>query len=144
VSQRAEGPDRVDHFRDHLDVLLALAGRHKIEPASLLLDAKLLQRPQQQAVALDGAIVPLLVVAIAGMTRQNQHAIGAQAEGLQNELRIDAAAAHDPDDSHVVRAGDLGGAGFVGAGVGAPVAQKADDLRFEHAGARGRWRRLGH
>ena len=84
---------------------------------------------QQHSMALGRAVVALFVMAVARVAGQDQDAVGSLAIGLQHELRVHAAAAHHADDAHVRRIGRLRRAGFVGAGVGAPVAQEADDFR---------------
>ena len=94
----------------------------------------LLQHPLQQAEAAQGLVVAFLVVAVAGVAAADEHAVGALGEGLQDELRVEAAGAHDPDDAHVGRVRHARGAGQVGRGVGAPVAEEGDDAGLEAVG----------
>src|SRR5689334_21269289 len=101
--QRAESAQAIDHVRDDLDELLALTRRDVIEAAALLFNAELGKQFQQHSMALGGAIVALFVVAIAGVTGENQHAVRSLTECLQDKLRVDATAAHDPDGMDIRR-----------------------------------------
>ena len=96
-------------------------------------DAHVLEHPLQHLEAAEHLVVAFDVVAVAGMAAADEHAVSAPGQRIQDELRIHAAGAHQPDDA------DVGGvlqprhAGEVGGGVGAPVAEEGDD-----AGARRR------
>jgi hypothetical protein len=61
----------------------------------------------------------------------DQDAIGPLGEGVDDEIGVDHAGAHDPDDEAVGRILDPRNPRQVSAGVGAPVAEKGDDQRFE-------------
>ena len=68
-------------------------------------------------------------MAVAGrMAAGNDHAVGAFGESLEDEGRLDAPRAHEPDDVHVGRLLHAGDAGRVGRGVGAPVAEETHDV----------------
>jgi len=70
-------------------------------------------------------------VALAGVAAGHHHAVGAPGQGLEDEGRVHAPAAHQADHAEVGLVLDAGGAGEVGGAVRAPVAEEADDLRLE-------------
>jgi hypothetical protein len=67
------------------------------------------------------------------MTAGNQDAIGAFLKGLQNIKGIDPAGAGNPDDPDVRGILDSADARQVCAGIGTPVADNGNDLRFPAA-----------
>ncbi len=75
--------------------------------------------------------LPGYVVAVADVAAGYKHCVRAQAEGLHDEGRVNTARAHHTDDTDVGRILDTGGARQVGARIGTPVAQYAEDLGFE-------------
>ena len=75
------------------------------------------------------------VVAVADVAAAHHHAVGAPGEGGHDELGVDAPRAHHADDVDVGRVLEARGAGVVGAGVRAPVAEKRDDARLPRLAA---------
>jgi len=61
----------------------------------------------------------------------DEDTVGALGEGVDDEIGVDHAGAHDPDDAAVGRILDPRDPGQIGAGIGAPVAEKGDDQGFE-------------
>jgi hypothetical protein len=68
------------------------------------------------------------------MTTADQHAVGAPRECIEDELRIDAAGAHQPDNSNVGGVPKTGNARQIGCGVRTPITKKSDDARFPAVG----------
>jgi hypothetical protein len=97
--QRPKCPDGTHHFGHDAYEPVSFARGDVVKIASFLLDAELFQLAQQHAVTLDCPVIALFVVAVAGMASQDHHTVGALAESFQNELRIDAAAAHHSYDA---------------------------------------------
>ena len=84
----------------------------------------------------DGEAAPRVVVAggvvaVGRVAAGDDDAVGAALEGLEDEERVDAAGAGQAHDAHVGRHLQAAGAGQVGPGVGAPVADEGGDLRLE-------------
>src|ERR1051326_556307 len=127
----AEGSHRFHHLGEHGCVFFAFTGGYEVQAAAAFVDAKLPQGLEQEAMALKGAVVSFFVVTVSGVTAQDQDAISAMAVRFQDKLRIDPAAAHDPNDIHVWRAGNLRRAGLVCAGVGAPVTEEPYNFRLK-------------
>ena len=57
----------------------------------------------EHRVARGGAEVAVEVVAVARVAARDEHAVGALAEGLEDEGRLDAPGAHDPDREQALR-----------------------------------------
>ena len=123
--------ERGNHLGDGIGKVLALAGRDPAEPDAVGIKAHLLEDGVEDGDTAAGFEVAGLVVAVAGVAAADEDAIGAFEEGLGDVDGVEAAGAHEADDADVGRVLDARGAGKVGAGVGAPVAQKGDDPRFE-------------
>lgn len=102
-SRRSERLHCLDHFAYHAEELLALARRHGIEAATLLLDTELLQELQQHPVPLHRTVVAFLVMAVPGVAGQNHNAISPVTVGLEHELGIHPSAAHYANDANVRR-----------------------------------------
>jgi hypothetical protein len=81
----------------------------------------------KQFVPSQGFIIAFLVVAVSRMAPGDKNSVGSFGECFQNKLRVDAAAAHDPDDAKIGSVSHAGCAGQVSAGVRAPVAQETDE-----------------
>ena len=113
---------------------LALGGGDPGEVNALDVEAQRVEQFAEQNPAPAGVVVAGRVVAIAGMAAGDQHRVRADLEGLDEQVEIDAAGAGQPDDAHVGRILQAGGARQVGAQVGAPVAHVGDDFRLEFAG----------
>jgi plasmid stability protein len=126
-AERAEGLDLGGHFVDDGFDLVALGGGNPLEAHALLLDAQVLEHALEQLKAAEHLVVALDVMAVARMAAADQHAVGALGEGVEDELRIDAARAHQADDAHVRRVLQARHAGEVRRGVGAPVAEERHD-----------------
>ncbi len=127
-SKRPQHTNRFNHLADDPAELFPFSGRNIIQPAALFFDPQLFQHQVQHAVALQGAAVPLFVVAVTRVAGQDYNTVGTFYKCGKNELRIDPAAAHDPDDLDIGRIRLLHPARLVGAGIGAPVAEKSDDF----------------
>ena len=100
-------------------------------------DADEVQELAEDGEAAPGVVVAGRVVAVGRVAAGDDHAVGAALERLEDEERVDAAGAGQADDAHVGRHLQAAGAGQVGAGVGAPVADEGDDSRLEVAAALG-------
>jgi hypothetical protein len=61
----------------------------------------------------------------------DEDAVGSLGEGVDDEIGVDHAGAHDPDDAAVGGVLDAGDPGQVGTGIGTPVAEKGYDQGFE-------------
>jgi len=60
-----------------------------------------IQQVAGQADLLVGVNITFQVMAVTDVSPGHQHAVGALAQGVDNEYRIDPARAHDPDGSQV-------------------------------------------
>ena len=132
-----EGPElaRLGHgLVDHVAPLGALAGRHPAEGHATLVDAEEVHDVVEHGEAPPGVVVARGVVAVGGVTAAHDHAVGAALEGLDDEQRVDAPRAGQPDDAHVAGHVQAARAGQVGARVGAPVADEGGDARLEFGG----------
>ena len=89
-----------------------------------------LQHPPEHLEPAQRLVVALDVMAIARMAAADEHAVGAFGEGLEDELRVHAARAHQADDPDIRGVFQARDAGQVGGGVGAPVAEKSHDSRL--------------
>ena len=66
-------------------------------------------------------------MAVAGMTAAENHTVRASLKGPQNEHRVEAAGAGNPNDFYVRGILQPIGAGQVGTGIAAPVAAERND-----------------
>ena len=129
-----ERPQRAhprDGLVDHVAPLGALARRDPAEGHPALVDAHEAHQLAEHDEAPPRVVVARRVVAIGGMTAAHDDAVGAALERLDDEERIDASGTRQADDAHVARHVQAAGAGKVGAGVRAPVADEGDYARLE-------------
>ena len=103
VRERPERAERLGHLAHRRREALALGGARPGDPEARRLDARLLERAHEHRVARRGAEVAVEVVAVAGVTARDEHAVGALAEGLEDERRLDAPGAHDPHGEEALR-----------------------------------------
>jgi hypothetical protein len=77
-------------------------------------------------------MITFQVMAFTDVSAHHQHTVGAPMEGLQHEVRMDHAGAHDPHGAHVWRVLQPGHSRQIAAGIGAPVAEEPQDnwLKF--------------
>jgi hypothetical protein len=72
-----------------------------------------------------------VVVALADVTAEHKHAVGALVEGAHHQLGRDAAGARDAYRADVGRGFYASNASSIRSGVGTPGAEEGDDLGFE-------------
>src|SRR5664280_959909 len=137
--ERTEGFDLCRHFVDDGFDPLALGGRNPLQPHALLGDSQVFEEALEELKAAEHLVVALDVVAVAGVTAADEHAVGPLAEGIEDELGIDAARAHQADHPHARRVFQARHAGQIGGGVGAPVAEKSHDPWSPGTGGGGCW-----
>jgi hypothetical protein len=65
------------------------------------------------------------------MTAANEHAVGTELKGPDDERGIDPAGTHHPHGSDVLGIFEPGGAGKIGACIRTPVAGDAQDFGFK-------------
>jgi len=70
-------------------------------------------------------------MAFTGMSAADQHSVGAELESLGDETGLYPTAAHNPDNTQIGGIFLPGRASQVSAGIGTPVAQKANYLWFK-------------
>ena len=131
IGVRPELPRLFGDFGDHLLPLLPFGGRNPGEVNPPQVEAQRVQQFAEQNPAAAGVVVAGRVVAIARMAAGDQHGVGANLEGLDDQVEVDPPRARQADDAHVGRIFQAGRARQVGAQVGAPVAHVGDDLRLE-------------
>ena len=113
---------------------LALGGGDPFKAHALRLDAHVGEHPFQKLKAAQHLVVALDVVAIPGVAAADDDAVGSPGQGIEDELGIDPAGAHEPDHA------DVGGvlqprhAGEVRGRIGAPVAEERNDARLPRGG----------
>jgi hypothetical protein len=102
----------------------AFAGASPAKPDPILTHVKLAQDTFKYGDTPPRLVVAIGVMAIAGMAPTNQHAVTAAEQSPKDIKRIEAAAAHQPDDSYVRRVLHSRCPGQVGPGIGTPVTEK--------------------
>jgi hypothetical protein len=127
----AEGAHVGDGLVHHVLPLGAFAGGHPAEGHAARVDAHELHEVVEHGEAPAGVVVARRVVAVGRVAAADDDAVGAALERLDDEERVDASRAGEADQSHVARHVQAAGAGQVGAGVGAPVADEGRDAGFE-------------
>ena len=102
--RQVERPERADLLHhvvnDGFDPF-ALRGGNPFQAHALVFDAHVAQQAPEHLKPAQGLVVALAIVAIAQMAAANQHAVRALGQRVQNELRVHAAGAHEPDDADV-------------------------------------------
>jgi len=100
----------------------ALGGRAPLQQQAVRAQAGLLQAIPQAIQAAHRAAIGVYVVTVHVMAAGDQHHRRAFAEGVPDELRVDAPRTHRPDDARVGRVGHAAHASRIGSSIGAPVA----------------------
>ena len=100
-AKRTEGLDLLRHVVDHGLDLLTLGGGDPLQAQSVRFDPHVREDAPEHPDAPGRLVVPFLVMAVAGVAAADQDAVGALGERVQDELGIEPARAHDPDDAHV-------------------------------------------
>src|SRR5512137_1394948 len=89
-------------------------------------DAHLRKDTLHQMEATHGLVVLVYIMTISGMAARNEHRICTSSKGLEHESRVEAAGAHQADESHIGRIFHTSSSSHIGGAVRAPVAGKAD------------------
>ncbi len=129
--QRSQGANLFGELGDDFLEPAAFGSRDPFETHAVAIDTQLLKQQLRQGHAAHALVVPFDVVAVAGMTAADQHAVGAAPEGVEDKCRIDPTGAHHANAGHIGRIVHARSAGQIGAGIAAPVAEKADNSRFK-------------
>jgi len=130
LPQRGEGADLFGKLPHRLSEEFPLRGRDPFHQEPLRLNAGEFQQGPEDRHPSGGPVVAGRVVAIADVTTQNHHAVGALFEGANDQFGSDPSGAGDADDFQVGGVFEPGGAGQVRPGVTAPVAEETDDFRL--------------
>jgi hypothetical protein len=93
-------------------------------------DPHLRQELLEQHETAQRPVIPVAIMAIAGMTAQHHHAVRAFAERGHHELRVHPATAHDADKLDAGGIRQFLAARLVRAGVRTPVTDECDDRRI--------------
>ncbi len=136
-AQRTECLDIGDQTVDRFRQLLSFGGGGPDQLHAFLFDAHRFQRVLQHVEASHRLVVLFNVMAFAGVAACDHHAVGSQRESLEYERGIDAATAHDANDTNIGCVRDARRARQVGGTVRAPVAEEPNDFRFETVVAHG-------
>ncbi len=70
-------------------------------------------------------------MAVADVSPRDQYAVGTHLKCLEDEVWIDTAGTHHPDNPHIGRILKTADACKISGRIGTPVAGKCDDLGFE-------------
>ena len=126
-----QGPRLLDsgsHLADYLRPLVTFGGRHPGEVEAPEIDADKIQQRSEDGEPPPRHQIPLDVVTVSGMTARNQHPVGALLESLEDHQRAHSASTGKPHQAHAGGVLETGGAGHVGAGIGAPITDQGDDV----------------
>ena len=127
---RSQGLDPGGHLLDDPGELVALRGRNPGKDGPVLLDAQIVEEVFQKGELPPGREVAADVVALARMAARNQNSVGPVLQGPDDIERIDPAGTGQPDETNVGWILESADPGQVGPGVGTPVADHGNDLRF--------------
>ncbi len=105
--------------------------RHPLDGKAIGVDAKILQDELDGFGTRKGLVITIQVMTFPEVSAHDDDAVGAFVQGIHHQVRVDHSRAHHPDRSHVGRILQPRYAGQIAPGIGTPVAEKADDLRFE-------------
>jgi hypothetical protein len=131
VGTGTQGFEGLGHVRHDVGELLGLGRGNPFEAEALGLEAKVFQHQVNAFGSGLGFYITFQVMAFTQVSPTYDDTIGALGEGVDDEIGVDHTGAHDPDDAAVGWVLDPGDPGQVGAGVGAPVAEKGDDQGLE-------------
>jgi hypothetical protein len=127
-------PDLFGEAGHHFGKPRRFGGRNPLDGETLRIDPQILQDDADGGGAAQGFDITVQVMAFTEVSAHDDDAVGSLAQGTHHQVRMDHPRAHHPDGAHVGRVLQPGDAGEVAAGIGAPVAQKTDDRRFEVVG----------
>ena len=123
----AHGSDGLYKIIHGSSKLHTLGGGNPLHTGALPLNAQKFQHREQKRHSSAGIVISGGVVAVAGVAAAENHTVRASLKGPQNEHRVKAAGAGNPNDFYVRGILQPIGAGQVGTGIAAPVATERND-----------------
>ena len=124
-------PQEFRHIGHNVGEFLGLGGGNPLQTEALRLQSEVFQHEVDAFRPALCFYITFQVMTFAQVSPTQEDTIRPLGEGVDDQVGVHHTGAHDPDDSAVGRILDSRYPGQVSAGIGAPVAEKSNDQRFE-------------
>jgi hypothetical protein len=126
-----QGAELFGKLGNHLLKAPAFAGGNPLESKPSGINSHFFKKDFGQWDTPHALVITFMIVAITGMAATDQYTIGTGAQCIEDETRIYAATAHDSHAPHICGIFHAGGSCEIRSRVAAPIAEDAEDFRFE-------------